>query len=748
MRKEEGGRGRPFFLTMLPTETPIALKEASTAGIRIQTRRAWLGSAVELVSSMRFAISLLTLISIASVIGTVLKQSEPMTNYVNQFGPFWFDVFGKLGLYTVYSAWWFLVIMAFLVLSTSLCIFRNAPKMLADARNWRDNVREQSLRNFHHHVDWKADVPRSVLAHQLAQRIAADGYQAKVVEKEAATLVAAKRGGANKWGYIFAHSAIVVICLGGLLDSDLPIRLQKWFQGKTPFAGDGLIADVPAQHRLSVNNPTFRGNTLVPEGGRTSTIILPQQDGVLIQDLPFQLELKKFTIDFYTTGMPKLFASDVILRDKNTGEVKEATIKVNQPLIHDGIAIYQSSFEDGGSKLDLTGYPMQDSRTASFPVKGEVSGSTPLAGQPGGDYSIEWTGFRPFNIENLAEAGAAAPGADSQDPRAVNIDKTFNRGFMDGLNKQLGSAAKGEKTKDLKNVGPSVQYKLRDSNGQAREFNNYMLPIRIDGAEVFLAGVRETPNEPFRYLRIPADADGTPDDWMRLRAALADPALRAQAAERYARRAIADSRTEAATLQSQLRQSAEKGLDIFIGDGTRAGFLSVSAFLSGIPQAEQEKAADVFMKILNGTLWELWQLSRERAGLPAVESTGEAARFLQLATNALSDAFFYNAPVYLRLESFEEIKASVFQVTRSPGKNIVYLGCLLLTLGIFAMLYIRERRIWVWLKSTSSGTQALMAMSTQRRTLDFDKEFEQWKVRLALPEALPVPVEQPEKRTA
>jgi cytochrome c biogenesis protein len=50
---------------------------------------------VELLSSMRFAIALLTLICIASVIGTVVKQHEPAVNYVNQFGPFWAELFGR-----------------------------------------------------------------------------------------------------------------------------------------------------------------------------------------------------------------------------------------------------------------------------------------------------------------------------------------------------------------------------------------------------------------------------------------------------------------------------------------------------------------------------------------------------------------------------------------------------------------------------------------------------------------------------
>lgn len=712
---------------MTPTANDIAPMNTSTAGIQIQTRRRWLGEAIELVSSMRFAVSLLTLISIASVIGTVLKQGEPMTNYVNQLGPFWFEVFDNLGLYSVYSAWWFLVIMTFLVLSTSLCVIRNAPKMLADMRSWRDNVREQSLRNFHHKNEWQVDAPRDVLAHELARRLVDDGYKAKIVDKGEATLITAKRGAANKWGYIFAHSAIVIICVGGLLDSDLPIRMQKWFMGKSAFGGGGLIADVPAQHRLSVDNPTFRANTMIPEGGASSTAVIPQPNGVLIQDLPFQIQLKKFTIDFYSTGMPKLFASDVVIREAN-GNTFPARIEVNKPLIHDGVAIYQSSFDDGGSKLTLASYPMQGTATAAGTINGVVTDTTPL---PASEYTVEWTGFRPFNIENIGAVGSADGGPTSQDPRAVNIDKTFNRAFTDELNKQLGSAAKKANSDEMKNVGPSVQYKLRDKTGQAREFHNYMQPIRIDGADVFLAGVRDNPNEPFRYLRIPADADDGVEGWMRLRAALQDPAMRTEAAERYARRAMPDDRPEAARLQAQLKQSAEKGMEIFLGDGNRAGYLAVSGFLEKIPAADQEKAADVFMKLFNGTLWELWQLSRERAGLPPMEASEKEGRFLQLAANALSDAFFYNAPVYLRLQEFTEIKASVFQVTRSPGKNVVYLGCLLLTLGIFSMLYIRERRMWVWVKSAGGKATALMAMSTQRRTLDFDKEFEQWKIRLA-----------------
>jgi cytochrome c biogenesis protein len=700
----------------------------STAGIELKTKRRWIAAAVELVSSMRFSISLLTLISIASVIGTVLKQNEPMTNYVNQFGPFWFDIFGKLGLYSVYSTWWFLLIMAFLVLSTSLCIWRNAPKMYKDMRSWKENVREQSLRNFRHKAEWTVAAAPAALARDLVARIANKGYKTRVLEKDQAILITAKQGAANKWGYIFAHSAIVIICLGGLLDSDLPIRIQQWVGGKTPFAGSGLIADIPAQHRLPLSNPTFRGNTLIPEGSASSTVIIARQNGVLIQDLPFTIQLKRFVVDYYSTGMPKLFASDVVLRDHKTGQTLTATIKVNHPLVYDGIAMYQSSFEDGGSLLKLAAYPMHGAASGSYPLAGKVNESTPLAKDS--DYTVEWSGFRAFNVEDIGKAGSA-DGGDSgpQDVRAVN--KSLNSKLAESLAKHLGSGAKNADSKDLKNVGPSVQYKLRDKTGQAREYLNYMQPIEMDGVYVFLAGMRDNPGDPFRYLRIPADDDDSIDEWMRLRAALADPQLRAAAAQRYAQRAMRDNRDGIGALRLQLQQSAQKGLDLFAGDGKQSGYLAVSRFLEKVPAAEQERAADIFIKILNGSLWDLWQVAREKAGLKALEPSDRHARFVQAAGNALSDTAFYNAPVYLQLREFEEIKASVLQLTRSPGKKVVYLGCLLLVLGVFAMLYIRERRVWVWIRPDADGNaHALMAMSSQRKTLDFENEFESLKAKL------------------
>jgi cytochrome c biogenesis protein len=708
----------------------------STTGIELKTRRRALAEAVELVSSMRFAIGLLVMLAIAAIIGTVMKQNQAAPDYINQFGPFWFEIFRKLGLYTVYSAWWFLLILAILIVSTSLCIARNAPKMLRDMRSWRESVREESLRNFHHKTEWTAPGSAVALASQTAQRLNDAGYRIKLVDKPNGVLVAAKKGAANKFGYIFAHSAIVIILLGGLLDSDLPIRFQQWFMGKTPYMGSGLIAEIPAQHRLGLGNPSFRGNTMIPEGQASNTAVLPQANGVLIQELPFTIHLNKFVVDFYSTGMPKLFASEVTIQDHDTGKSFPASIKVNQPLIYRGVAIYQSGIEDGGSKLRLTGYPMSGASDKAFEINGEVGGTTELK-QASEAYTVEWSGFRAFNVENTKE-GQRDGQTGGQDVRDVKKGESLEAQLARTLSQHTGSAAKNANNKDLKNVGPSVQYKLRDQTGQAREFMNYMQPVTLDGAEVYLAGVRANPGDPFSFLRIPADDRHGVGEWMRLRAALADPALREEAARRYAERAMPQAKSDA-TLARQLQESAVKTLSIFAGEGNgKGGYVAVSQFLERIPPAEQEKAANVFMKMLNGAMWELWQVAHVRAGETPVEPTEAHGRFLQMATNALSDSFFYGAPVYLALEDFTEVKASGLQVTRSPGKKVVYLGCLLLVLGIFSMFYIRERRIWVWVREQGSDAHALMAMSTQRKTLDFEREFDELKTRL--PQAVQIGV--------
>ncbi|MET0519288.1 MAG: cytochrome c biogenesis protein ResB [Burkholderiaceae bacterium] len=674
---------------------------------------------------MRFAISVFVLICIAAITGTLVKQHEPLGNYVNQFGPFWAELFGRLGLYSVYSAWWFLLALAFLVTSTSLCIARNAPKIVHDLKTFKEHVRETSLQAHHHKALGELDAaPEAALA-QVSALLGAEGWKARTQVRSNGIMVAARKGAANKIGYLAAHSAIVLVCLGGLFDGDMVVRALMWVQGKTAYNGGGMIADVSAEHRLPPGNPSFRANLLVPEGGRAATALISMPEGVVLQDLPFDVELKKFIVEYYATGMPKLFASEISIRDHETGAVSQALVKVNEPAFHRGVAIYQSSFEDGGSQLKLIAQPMQGGEP--FTMEGTVGGSSALRGGNGDKLTLEFTGLRVINVENMG-GGSSESGTDV---RKVDL--------VGSLQSHLGSGARTRTTKELRNVGPSFSYKLRDAAGQAREYNNYMVPVELEGQRVFLAGVRDKPDETYRYLRIPVDGQSSMQGWLQLRRALLDPALRERAARRYAEAATPGDKPQ---MLPQLQATARRTLALFAGAegvkpeeppqaGQGGGLPALSQFIDAeVPAAERSRVSEVLLRILNGSLFELYKISREQQGLPAPETGTATQSFMTQSVLALSDSMFYPAPVLLTLDDFKQVQASVFQVARAPGQKLVYLGAILLIIGVFAMLYIKERRLWVWLEPApgrAEATRVRMALSSTRESPDTATEFEQLK---------------------
>jgi cytochrome c biogenesis protein len=655
----------------------------------------------ELLSSMRFAISLLTVLAIASVIGTVLKQNEPYPNYVIEFGQYWFSLFEMLGLYDVYHSGWFLVILTFLVLSTSMCIYRNTPLMLREMKSFREHAQENSLRHFAHQAEYEIPAESPGLQERLTGFLTRSGYRFRVsATAEGDTLIAAKAGSYHRVGYILTHAAIVIICIGGLMDGNVPLKVEELLGLKKIETRDIPQSQVPAASRLSPANLSFRGNVTIPEGSSADVVFLNVGEGYLVQDLPFVVALKKFHIEHYSTGQPKAFASDIVVTDKATGESITHTISVNHPLIFKGIAIYQASFGDGGTKLKLNAWDLFSTDTQRVPLDGQINQTSHIT-RGNNPFTIEFTDFRPFNIESFGGKSVhEATGSPLENAMSV---------FGSGASKH---------EKDLRNVGPSFQYKVRDAQGQAKEYSNYMLPMQFENRWYLLSGVRGSPAEPFRYMRFPMDEDGSIQGFMDLRAVLLDRASYPEIARRFVAAAFTgDAVSE--TMRTKLAESTVKVLEMF----TSRGYDAMARFIrDSVPEADQEKVAQTYLKILESAGFEAYQLARERAGKQPVAADENHLQFVRDTLNTMSDMFFYGAPVYLQLAQYDEVQASGLQLTRSPGKNIVYGGSVLLVLGVFAMFYIRERRIWLLLKRRDG--RLLFAMSGNRKTLDFEHEFE------------------------
>ncbi len=692
---------------------------------RVNKQSTW-ASVLELLGSMRFAISLLTLICIASAIGTVVGQADPWVNYVNQFGPFWAGFFEPLGLFRIYNAPWFIAVMAFLVVSTSLCVWRNTPKMIREMRVFRENIRENSLRAFAHRWEGEFKESAAQLPRIVSEWLEHKGYRVKQSVRDNGTMVAAKAGSANRFGYIATHLSIIVICIGGLLDSGVPLQIAVWATGKTPVSGNEITGGIPEKARLDASNPSYRANLLLPEGQTSRVAVLNTDEGLLVQDLPFEITLKQFRIDFYSTGMPKLFASDVEVFDPETQERFSSTIEVNKPLIYKGVTVYQSSFDDGGTRVRLKGLPLDGSQNVAMELDGEIGSSRDLS-QVADGMRIEFTGFKSINVEALPVDNGTP--VSVEDLALGNADELSP--FQTNLASVLGPGVKEDKNTKFTNIGPSITYKLRDQAGQAREFHNYMLPINLDGGRYYLAGVRDTPADGFKYLRIPVDDQGQLDGFMRLRAALQDEEVRILAAKRFAQQAFG-GRPDSSDLVGSVTDSAKRALDKFAGvDSSLAGLPAIAQFIEAtVPPEEREKATDVIIRLLQGAMWEVYQLSRSTYNLPVAQPDEVHGRFVQDAQIALSDLSLYGAPVMFQLDQFDEVKASVFQLAKAPGQWIVYLGCLFLCIGVFSMFYIRERRAFFWISPQNDGSKVMMGMSTTRKTMDFEKEFNQFVTEL------------------
>jgi cytochrome c biogenesis protein len=627
---------------------------------------------------MNLAISLLMVLAIASVIGTVLQQNKPYTDYQIKFGSFWFDLFQVLGLYDVYSAVWFLVILGFLVLSTTTCVGRNTPGVIRELRHFRENIQEKSMRAMKHRLELASTADNATTL-SIAQRIlTAQGFKTRIKQAADHTVIAGMKGGSNHWGYWLTHLGIVVICLGGLMDSRLPLMIAEWQGNLEPETRNIPAAEVPPISQLPANSYSYRGSVDIPEGRRANIIFLPVRDGYLVQHLPFEVEVKDFRVEHYSTGMPKSFESDLVIHDKTLDKPLEATIAVNHPLIYKGVAIYQANFGDGGSQLDLRLHPFS-SRYATQEIQGNVFKDYNLTSSDK-QYKLELSDFRLFNINDMEEDG--------------EVHK--------------------------KNIGPNVTFKLRDETGQAMEYQNYMNPVTIKGKHYYISGVRSTPNDPFRYLHIPVDPKGGMERFMRFLSDMQNPELVKASAIATTQLSMQQASMQDNTVETQVIESMMQLTSIFASKGSEGIMEEIT---KRFPADRQEAASEAFMKVLHASLRAIYQNTLKQEGVTG-ELTEADWLFFDDSLLAIDKISAYGSPWFVQMTSFKHIEASGLQITRSPGKDVVYFGSAMLTLGVFLLFYVAHRRIWVWVKPHDDNrVEVVLAGSSNRNLPEFELYF-------------------------
>jgi len=615
-------------------------------------------SFIHLLSTMRFAITMLSVVAIASIIGTVVKQSEPYNNYLIQFGQFWFPIFEVFDVYNIYQAFWFLIILLFLVVSTSLCVSRNSPKIIKDIRRFQGSLSHNSFKKFKNYYEFSSGYSLNSISEILNK----EGFRIKA-GKNKDTLIA-KKGDLQKLGYIFTHLAIIIISIGGILDGNLYFKLQESFGFKKIESRNLKFSEVPGESQLDINNFSYRATLLLNEQEKNDKALLRVKDGYLVQHLPFEIKLDKFHIEHYSTGQPKAFLSDIKIR--KDGQEFTETISVNKPFTMDGITIYQSDFQDGGSKLDLTLMDLFN-RFQPMSLSSEVYKQNSFNSDQK-EYVFEFDDFREFNIFQIEKDGKL---------------KT-------------------------QNIGPSVVYKFRNSSGQAVEYQTYQNPIPENEKFFFMSGVREDLQSELKFLRIPADNNLSLQGYQIFLKNIRSEELLLKNINKLADQASSLSSVEA---KDNFKKNTQDIFNVYL----KSGYSGLANMIEDSVAVEnQESVADSYIKII---YFLAESMNQELITNNTVEND-----FFQDALNAYSDSFFYGDSPFLILNEYQKIYASGMQLTKDPGKIWVYIGSLFLVIGIFCMIYVQEIRLWLIKKSPRKFA---VAMASNREHIDFDNYCKQ-----------------------
>lgn len=649
--------------------------KTSTAGLNTHFRFRSLNQLIELLSSMRFAIAILVLIGLASMIGTFVKQAETPLFYIERYGIFWFEVFRLLSIAHVYSALWFVSALCLLLVSVCLCLYRYTPKMWRDYQRFSFNLKIDQLRRLPHTELTHNDSFEVVQTREI-KNLKQSGFRYRFKQLDTNTLlITAKKGALKRLGYVLAHASIILIVLGAMLDGSLMNRWNIAWHKLTPITPDALsTTQLTNSHYLPINNLSLRSSLWIAESQSSSTALVNTEQGFLLQPLPFALELESFHVDYYSTGMPKAFISNVIVHPRDGSPFKRS-IEVNKPLHYQGYAIYQASFEDGGSLLSLHARTLEKSKEDDTQIIHLNVDGAPLALDNGAQMNINE--FRAINVENKQRLG--------NEPIATETPETLSSSLTGALQ---------SKDKEFTQMGPSFTYTITANTGEQTQFKNYAYPVYLEGAYQFLFGVKTVHDNDFKYLKIPADTQTSLDDFLRLQRALSNQTLRQQALTNYLNSQV----DLTATQKKPLQQLSSLLLNFFSQPSNAGALADLSSWIESKTTAEnREKNAQLFLNIIRANLFEVLNLARQKDGLSQLPNNEQTAQWLHLAVLALSDLSSYPSDRLWLLQDFKEIKASVFQIAKAPGTPLVYFGSLILLIGIGLMFYIREQKRWILL---------------------------------------------------
>ncbi|GFE57757.1 cytochrome c biogenesis protein ResB [Geobacter sp. AOG1] len=295
--------------------------------------RGFLQALWDFFCALKLSISLLILLAVTSIIGTVIPQVPNIPEeYIHSLSQTKLQLYDKLGFFDMYHSWWFILLLYLLTVNLIACSIKRLPrvwKIVSEPTLVMDEAFEKSL-SLTHDVKMKGE--SATLREKMVSFLTSEFAKPVVTEIDGTCHLFAQKTPYSRLGVYVVHFSIIIIFIGAIIGSY--------------FGYKGFVTIVEGQ---SVDSLTSRSGKTIPLG--------------------FALKCEKFSVSFYDTGAPKEFKSILTVLENGQpvpGYINIPTI-VNSPLTYKGITFYQSSY--GSASEGGTFYFTVRSRKGGAPVK-------------------------------------------------------------------------------------------------------------------------------------------------------------------------------------------------------------------------------------------------------------------------------------------------------------------------------------------------------------------------------------------
>lgn len=283
------------------------------------------------VSSVRFGVILLVLLTVASMIGMIIMQQsvQGFDKYYMELTPAQKLVYGSLGFFDIYHTWYFNVLLMTLSLNIVLSSIDHLP------RAWKfisqkklDATRAYVLSQKLSDTISVEEESREAVVERIRNACRQVGWRVRVAERDARAIIFAERGAWNRLGAYAVHVALLVVFLGFFMTA------QYGQTGQMPLTPGMSSSEMTglAFHLDQVSETTMR---------------LPFT--VTCTDVQQKLINKDGSLSAMNT-------MDWLTRIKITDETGEhdALVHLNAPLDYRGYRFFQSSFNSTGNARTIT----------------------------------------------------------------------------------------------------------------------------------------------------------------------------------------------------------------------------------------------------------------------------------------------------------------------------------------------------------------------------------------------------------